>query len=114
MKKTNQELITKIFGNEVRKVMSELATDDPELSQLIEEIPIEKIWARPGLPIREKSLVTISSQIAMQRWDQVQLHMESFLHLGGTKAELREVCIHLSVYCGFPATLAALKVLKDL
>ena len=73
----------------------------------------ESIWCRAGLPLREKSLITISSQVALGRWDQVKLHMKSFLHLGGKQAELTEMLIHLALYCGFPAAVAGFRTLDE-
>jgi alkylhydroperoxidase/carboxymuconolactone decarboxylase family protein YurZ len=49
----------------------------------------------------------------MGRWDQVANHCESFLLMGGTLAELKALFVHLSVYCGWPATLSAHRVLQE-
>lgn len=59
-------------------------------------------------------MITIASQVAMGRWNQVRKHMEGFLHLGGTKGDLKEILFHLSVYCGFPAALSGLEILKEI
>lgn len=114
MDQKTDELLSKLFGQELQRDIRELEKTDPELFSLITEIPLGKVWARPGLPLREKSLITIASQAALGRWDQVRLHMQSFLHIGGSREELREVCIHLAIYCGFPAMVASMRVLKEL
>ena len=113
MKKQNQELWEKMWDSKTQEAFDQMGEEDPELLKLVEEIPVEKIWARPGLPLREKSLITLSSRLALGRWDQVSLHMKSFLHMGGTEKELREVCIHLSIYCGFPAMIRAITTLNE-
>jgi 4-carboxymuconolactone decarboxylase len=112
--KKTDELLSKMFGASLQSDIRELESTDPELFSLVAEIPIGKIWSREGISLREKSMITIASQAAMGRYDQVKFHMQSFLHLGGTKAELREICIHLAVYCGFPAMVACMKALREL
>jgi 4-carboxymuconolactone decarboxylase len=114
MKQDNEELFCAIFGERGREMAAEAAAIDPELASLIEEIPLERIWARPKLPLRDKSLITLASQIALERWDQVELHMRSFLHVGGSPGELREICYHLSVYCGFPVMVRAVRIAHEL
>jgi 4-carboxymuconolactone decarboxylase len=113
MKKANQALLSAIFGSEAQTMVEEAVAVDPDVAVLIEEIPLERIWSRPGLPLREKSLVTLASQIALERWEQVELHMRSFLHIGGTARELREICFQLSVYCGFPVMIRAIRIAHD-
>lgn len=39
--------------------------------------------------------------------------MSAFLNCGGS-SELRAIITHLAVYCGFPASLAAFTVLKEM
>lgn len=114
MKASNQSLWEKMWDAKTLAQFEALAKSDPDLARLVEEVAVERIWARPGLELREKSLVTLSSQFALQRWDQVKIHMESFLHMGGTTDELRAVCIHLSIYCGFPSMLQGLGILREI
>ena len=113
----NQERARKnlniIFNGRGAKKLKELLNFDAELAQLVCDIPIGQIWMRPGLALKDKSIATISSQVAMGRWDQVANHCESFLLMGGTVTELKALFVHLSVYCGWPATLTAHRVLQE-
>lgn len=110
----NQALWEKMWDPQTLAQFEALAKADPEIAKLVEEVAVERIWSRPGLELREKSLVTLSSQFALQRWDQVRLHMLSFLHMGGTAQQLRAVCVHLSIYCGFPSMLQGLSILREI
>ena len=114
MKNETLSFLKKLFGEKIESSSLELEQKSPEVAKLIDEFAISKVWMRDGLPLRERSLITISSQIAVGKWDQVEHHMRSFLHLGGTVEELREVVIHLSVYCGFPTMLTANEILNKL
>jgi 4-carboxymuconolactone decarboxylase len=94
--------------------MQALSSKDPELANLIEKFALSEIWMREGLNLREKIIVTLSSQITAQKWDQVKKHMHSFIRAGGTTSELKSICIHLSLYCGFPTMLSAIEILESL
>lgn len=114
MNETVRPLVERLFDAEGRKAWERMAAEDPEWAALVDTFALEKVWSRPGLSLRERSLVTLASQVALGRWDQVTLHMRSFLHQGGSREELREVCLQLAIYCGFPATLSALKALREI
>ena len=113
MKEESRKILESVFGGDAEALMKE-AVPHPDLALLVEECAIDRIWGREGLPLREKSLITISSQVAMGRWDQVKLHSKSFIHLGGTLDELRNVFIHLGNYCGFPVTVAGFRMLEEI
>lgn len=113
MKKESKKIVVSIFGKAASSLIKDMETE-PDLAKIIEECSVDRIWARKKLPLREKSLITLASQVALGRWDQVKLHSQSFLHLGGTREELKEIFIHLGNYCGFPATVAAFQILKQI
>ena len=68
------------------------------------------VWAREGLSLRDRSLVTIAVLAALHRPDELKLHMNGGLRNGLTKTELEEALIQVGVYAGFPATVAANRV----
>lgn len=92
--------------------MNDLKELDEEFAEIINDFALENIWKRDGLPNIHKSIATISALVASGKEDQLYLHMKAFLNLGGTIDELRNILIHLSVYCGFPAILNSFKVLN--
>ncbi len=97
-----KDLYGEEFASQVNQRLEEL---DPELNFLIQSIPYDQFWSRPGLSTRDKSLATVSALIALGREEQIQIHMRGFLHSGGTEEELRNILIHLAIYCGFPAAM---------
>jgi alkylhydroperoxidase/carboxymuconolactone decarboxylase family protein YurZ len=114
MKEESLEMLRTFFGANGDSFAASIETSQPEFAKLVDEFGLQKIWSRKGLPLREKSLLTISSQAALGRWDQVEIHMKSFLHLGGTKEDLKEVLIHLAMYCGFPTAIAGFRIVEGL
>lgn len=106
------DMMEKLYGDYSKELKGLLDQLDPDFSEIIQEFPYEKIWSRPGLSLKERSIATISSLIAMGKEDQIEIHMKGFLNSGGTEQELKEVIVHLSIYCGFPAAMNAFKVLN--
>ncbi|GLR26429.1 MULTISPECIES: carboxymuconolactone decarboxylase family protein [Limnobacter] len=72
------------------------------------------VWTREGLPPKLRSLATVSMLIALNRPNELKLHMRGALNNGITPDELRELIIHASVYCGFPAAMDSMKHAKAL
>ena len=107
------KILKKMFGETAIADAEKIETDQPEFAKLLDEVAFERFWGREGLSFREKSIVTLSSQIALGRWDQVETHMRSFLHLGGTEKDLKNILFHLGLYCGFPVIVAGLRVLEE-
>ena len=66
-----------------------------------------EIWTRPGLPRKTRSLITIAMLVALNRGDELKMHIRAALHNGVTREELREVLLQTAIYCGVPAANAA-------
>jgi 4-carboxymuconolactone decarboxylase len=66
-------------------------------------------WSRPGLDRRTRSLLNLAMLTALGRPDELRLHTRGALANGVTAAEIREVLVHATVYCGIPAGLDAFK-----
>lgn len=71
------------------------------------------VWTRPGLSLRDRSLVTLAQCIALNRPDEIRVHLRGAIRNGVTKAEIRELCLHSFLYCGGPASRDAFHVIKD-
>src|SRR5579862_5314183 len=77
------------------------------LQQMVTEHCWGDIWSRPGLSLRERSLINIGLLTAMGRTHELQVHVRGALNNGCTPEELREVLLQAAIYCGFPAALDA-------
>jgi 4-carboxymuconolactone decarboxylase len=66
-----------------------------------------EIWSRPGLPRHTRSLLTIAMLIALNRPDELKMHLRAAKNNGVTLDQLKEVLLHSAVYCGVPAANAA-------
>lgn len=91
----------------------ELADVAPLLDQITQEVLYDKIWERPQLSPRDRSLITITCLIALNR-EQAQGHMELGLENGLTVEELGEAIAHIAFYAGWPVAVSAARKLKTL
>jgi 4-carboxymuconolactone decarboxylase len=75
------------------------------------------IWARPGLSLRERQLVTLAANVALARPSGNFSHYRSAQHIGITKEEICEVILQVGHYAGWPtlalATRQFTEVLKE-
>jgi len=71
------------------------------------------IWSRPGLSVRDRSLITVAVLAALGQTDELRAHLAGATNVGLSRDELVEALMHVSVYAGVPATNAALRVAAD-
>jgi 4-carboxymuconolactone decarboxylase len=69
-----------------------------------------EIWTRPGLDMRTRSLITVAMLIALNREEELALHLRGALNNGVTWDELKEVLLQSGIYCGVPAANTAFRV----
>jgi len=72
-----------------------------------------EIWTRPGLPRKTRSLITIAMMVALNRGDELKMHIRAALQNGVTREELREVLLQTAIYCGVPAANAAFHIAEQ-
>jgi len=85
----------------------------PKLAQLTDDVLFGDVWARPGLSPRDRSLVTVSALIAMNRPDQLRSHMARARDNGVSKDELVETLTQLAFYAGWPSAVTAAGVARE-
>jgi 4-carboxymuconolactone decarboxylase len=85
----------------------------PKLAQLTDDVLYGDVWARPQLSPRDRSLVTISALIAMNRPDQLRSHLARARDNGVTEEQIAEAITHLAFYAGWPSAVTAVTVAKE-
>jgi 4-carboxymuconolactone decarboxylase len=92
---------------------TELGEFAPKLLELTRQVLFGDIWERPGLSKRDRSLITVSALVALNRKDQLPHHLRRALENGVTKDELVEVITHLAFYAGWPPAMTAMIQAKE-
>lgn len=85
----------------------------PKLAELTDNVLFGDVWARPGLSQRDRSLVTVSALIALNRPEQLRSHMARARTNGVSEEELVETLTHLAFYAGWPNAINAANVAKE-
>ena len=85
----------------------------PKLIELTDDVLFGDIWERPGLSKRDRSLITVAALIATYRPGQMPGHMQRALDNGVTKDEIIEMITHLAFYAGWPASMSAAQIAKE-
>jgi len=84
----------------------------PALGAYTEEILFGEVWERPGLPKRDRSLITVATLVALYRINELPFHLKRALENGVTREELIELITHLAFYAGWPAASTALNIAR--
>lgn len=102
-----------------RKVLGEAHVDRAQATktQLTEDFQAfltsyawGEIWTRPGLDLRTRSCITVAMLVALDRPEELALHLRGALNNGVTREEVQEILLHAAVYCGIPAANSAFRV----
>ncbi|ALL67559.1 4-carboxymuconolactone decarboxylase [Paraburkholderia caribensis MBA4] len=76
-----------------------------------------EIWTREGLPRHTRSLLTIAMMVALNRSEELALHLRAARNNGVTRDQVKEVLLQTAIYCGVPAANSAFhladKVFKE-
>jgi len=84
-----------------------------EFQDLITRYAWGEIWTRPGLPRHTRSLLTIGLMVALNRADELKLHVRAAFNNGVTKDEIKEVILQCAIYAGVPAANTAFHLAEE-
>jgi len=85
----------------------------PKLVELTDEVLFGDVWAREELSPRDRSLVTVAALIAGGNTEQLPGHLNRAKEYGLSENELVEVITHLAFYSGWPKSMSAIRVAKE-
>ncbi len=98
--------------NDMKKATDDLKAIAPEFAKLTQDFLFGDIWKRPGLSQRDKSLITVTCLVALNRIEQVEFHLKKAFENGLTKEELVAAITHIAFYAGWPTAASGLGHLK--
>lgn len=78
-----------------------------EFQNLITRYAWGEIWTRDGLPRHTRSLLTIAMMVALNRGEELALHLRAAKNNGVTRDEIKEVLLQTAIYCGVPVANSA-------
>ena len=86
----------------------------PKLVELTDDVLFGDVWEPPELSKRDRSLITVSALVALNRTEQLPGHLRRAIDNGVTEAELIEAITHLAFSSGWPTAMSAILIAKGL
>lgn len=89
----------------------------PDFMKPMQKITTEwcwgEVWTRPGLNRKTRSMLNLAMLTALNRPNEIRLHVRGAMNNGVTKEEMQEILLQACIYCGVPAALDAFKVAHE-
>jgi 4-carboxymuconolactone decarboxylase len=85
-----------------------------EFQDLITRYAWGEIWTRPGLSRQTRSLITVAMLVALNREEELRMHLRAALRNGATQEEIRETLLQSAIYCGVPAANSAFRIAQEI
>ncbi|HWO93995.1 MAG TPA: carboxymuconolactone decarboxylase family protein [Dehalococcoidia bacterium] len=107
-----QDVRRQLFGQVVPSAMpaGDVMTD---FYDMINEWIFGGVWARDGLPMKQRSMIVLSVLTALGREAELRLHLRAALNLGLTKEEISELLMQVAFYAGVPASVSAFRIFRE-
>ena len=103
-----------VLGAEyVEKSMAGADSFSMPMQELSTEYCWGHVWTRPGLALRDRSLINIAMISALNRPHELKLHVKAALNNGLSREEIREVILQVAVYCGVPAGIDSTRIARE-
>ncbi len=102
-------------GDRVKTIATRFANLAPDLPRLIIEFARGEIWNRRGLSLKSREFATLAMVTALgNQSNSVEAHVEGALRAGATETEIKELLMQMTVYAGYPKTLAAVTAAQQI
>jgi len=102
-----------VLGEEhVTRAQANTTAFDADFQRFITEVAWGRVWSRPGLDQRTRHLITLAMLAALDRREDLAMHVAATVRTGVTVDELKEVFLQVAVYAGVPAANAAFALAK--
>jgi 4-carboxymuconolactone decarboxylase len=101
-----RENINKLVEGGDSALLNRLGKTAPDLAKYVLEFVFGDVYARPGLDLKTKQMLTITILATLgNAKPQLAYHIKAGLNLGITQEEIVSIMTHISAYAGFPAAL---------
>ena len=77
----------------VERSLSEVDDFNRDLQNMVTGFAWGEVWSRPGLSLRERSLINLAFLTALNRPHEFETHLNGALNNGVTKEQVREVLL---------------------
>lgn len=110
---TGMENLRQIDGQGGEAVIRSLEKISPDLGRYIVEFAFGDIYAREGLSLQEREMITLASLLTAGGCEpQLEVHIAAALHVGISPEKILETFLQCIPYTGFPKVLNAVSAAK--
>src|SRR5215831_14754289 len=106
------EVKRRLFGAGKERPISHGSLAD-DLLRLSDEFAFGRVYTRPGLDLKTRSMLTVAALTVLGRDDYLRRHLQGALHVGVTPAEIKEILMQMAFYGGMPVALKALRIAQE-
>jgi 4-carboxymuconolactone decarboxylase len=85
---------------------------DAPFQALITEAAWGRVWSRPDISKRERSMLTIALLAALGHDEELAMHVRATTSTGASPDDIREALLHVAIYAGVPAANRAFRIAK--
>lgn len=85
-----------------------------DFQQLITDYAWGRIWTRPGLDRRSRSMITLTALLARGHHEELAMHVRAARRNGLTNDEIKEVFLNAAIYCGVPDANTAFRIAQPI
>lgn len=106
----------KLMGDAYADRLDKQVYDDPimeKFAEVTQEVIFGKLWPRPGLDLKTRTLICVVSDTALGRTPELKTHLRFARNQGWTEDEIVESLIHMIGYVGAPLVREALIAAKE-
>lgn len=98
----------------VERSMAQATAMDIDFQHFATEMAWGTVWTRPGLTLRERSMLVIALLAGLGHHEELRLHLNATRNTGATPADVTEVLLHVAAYAGIPAANSAVRLAKEI
>ena len=97
----------------VEEIFEDLEDIAPDLSRFVIEFPYSEIYTREELDLKTREICTVAALTVLGTIPQLKDHIGAALNVGNSPAEIVEIIMQMSAYCGFPKSINAMVAAKE-
>ena len=103
-----------VLGDEyVGRALANQNAFNAPLQELVTEYCWGKVWGRPGLDRKQRSMLNLAMISILNRPHELKAHIRGALTNGVTPAEIREVFLQVMIYAGVPAAVDSFRIANE-
>lgn len=100
--------LKKMISNEELETIAQMKNISSDFWDMIVAFGYGDVYAREGLTLANREIVTLTTLITQGSFDQLEFHLKGALNVGLTKNEIIEIIIQCAAYVGFPKAVQAM------